>query len=111
MRGFTYLDLLESRAEPRLLVIAGKLGVLVDDLVLKLVDHALEVVLLVLGVLNELILHDHGILTLGLDIPGGLVERSCACGQREIALPLLLLHLAHLRRLLLLVNVHLQSIR
>ena len=54
-------------------------GVDVENLVLELVDETLEVVLLVLGILDELVLHSHLVLLLVGSLLGSLVER-CSSG-------------------------------
>ena len=104
-RSNIYLNLLELGIQPGLLVVIGKLGVHIQNLVLELVDERLEVVLLVLGVLDKLVLHDHLVLPLLGRLLVGEVQCGGAGGDGQVALALLLLHLAHLRGLLGLLGI------
>lgn len=91
-----YLAGLELLLQLGFLVIAGELGVLLVDLCTHFVDVGLKLVLLVLGVGDKLVLHDHAVLLLG-EVGNGLhVEGGGARGQGKVTLLDLLLDLAGL---------------
>jgi len=91
-----YLAGLELLLQLGLLLLAGEVGVLLVNLCTHFVDVSLELVLLVLGVGDKLVLHDHAVLLLG-EVGDGLhIERSGARGQGKVTLLDLLLDLAGL---------------
>lgn len=103
----THLGVHKLGLQLLLLLLAGELGVNAVDLVTELVDGGLELVLLLVGLGDELVLHVHSVLTLGPGLLGGLVEATSGGGNGEITLANLLLNLAGLLGLLLLgVGVH-----
>ena len=103
----TYLGVSELSAELLLLLIAGELGVDAVDLVTELVDGGLELVLLLVGLGDKLVLHVHGVLTLSPGLLGSLVEATGGGGDGKVTLADLLLDLAGLLGLLVLgVGVH-----
>lgn len=88
-----------------LLLLAGELGVDAVDLVTKLVDGSLKLVLLLVGLSDELILHIHSVLTLLKGLLGSLVDATDTGDNGQIALADLLLDLAGLLGLLLTVGI------
>lgn len=103
----TYLDCLKLSLDSLLCFFAGKFGVLLVKLGTKVVDVGLELVLLLLGIGNKLVLHDHGGLLLAENRLGAIIQRSSTAGNGEIALSDLLLNLAGLLgTIILLVRVH-----
>lgn len=103
----TNLGVHELGLQLLLLVLVGELGVHAIDLVTELVDGGLELVLLLVGLGDKLVLHVHGVLALSPGLLGSLVEAAGSGGNGEITLANLLLNLAGLLGLLLLgVGVH-----
>jgi hypothetical protein len=103
----TYLGISELSAELLLLLVAGELGVDTINLVTELVDRGLELVLLLVGLGDKLVLHKHGVLTLGPGLLGSLIEATGSGADGEVTLADLLLDLAGLLGLLVLgVGVH-----
>lgn len=103
----TYLSLLKSLLDLALLLVAGELGVLVVELGSEIVDVSLELVLLLLGIGDKLVLGNHGSLLLEKSSLGGVIERSGTAGNGQIALANLLLYLTGLlRTIVLLVGIH-----
>lgn len=95
-----YLGVKELGFKLVLLLLTGELGVDTVNLVTELVDAGLELVLLLVGLGNQLVLHIHSVLTLSESLPDRLVNASGASGDGQIALADLLLDLAGLLGLL-----------
>lgn len=97
----THLGVSQLGPQLVLLLLIGELGVDAVNLVTELVDGSLELVLLLVGLGNELVLHVHGVLPLGPSLLGGLVNATSARGNGQVTLADLLLDLAGLLGLLL----------
>ena len=91
-----YLGVSQLGSELVLLLITGKLRVDTINLVTEVVDACFKLVLLLVGLSNQLVLHVHSVLALGKRLLEGLVNASCTRGDRQIALADLLLDLAGL---------------
>ena len=91
-----YLGVSQLGSELVLLLITGKLRVDTINLVTEVVDACFKLVLLLVGLGNQLVLHVHSVLALGKRFLDGLIDASCTRGDRQIALADLLLDLAGL---------------
>ncbi len=96
----THLGVSQLGPQLVLLLLIGELGVDAVNLVTELVDGSLELVLLLVGLGNELVFHVHGVLTLRPSLLGGLVGAASARGNGQVTLADLLLDLAGLLGLL-----------
>ncbi|KAI6776082.1 hypothetical protein HG530_000027 [Fusarium avenaceum] len=105
IQASTYLSGLKLGLDGLLLVLASELGVLLIELRTEIVDIGLELVLLLLGIGDKLVLHDHGGLLLKQTGLGGVIQRGAACRNGQVTLANLLLHLAGLLRSIL-ISLH-----
>lgn len=96
----TYLALIQLSLDGGLLLITAEFSVDGIDLISQLVNESLKLVLLVLGISDELVLHEHSVLALSEGLLDGGLEGPGAVGDGEIALADLLLDLAGLDGLL-----------
>lgn len=100
----------ELGLELLLLLLAGEFGVNTVDLVTQLVDGGLELVLLLVGLSDQLVLHVHGVLTLLESSLDSLVNTTNTGDDGQVTLADLLLDLAGLLGLLLAVGVGVHSL-
>ena len=91
-----YLGVSQLGSQLVLLLLTGKLRVDTINLVTELVDACFKLVLLLVGLGNQLVLHVHSVLAFSKRFLDRLVNASCTRGDRQITLADLLLDLAGL---------------